>query len=358
MAVGGAGEGRPGGGGELARLSSPNLSTTSASSTPALTRRSPQSEMNAPLRVPLEVIERILFFALGGDGPLATPFTCPDRITPPLSTAHLLRVSKGITHLALLLYWRSVTILRSDDWVKLWDPTTGLFAGERGRARASWVREVSINMDPQARIPLDLARISAAYENVGLYEFGPDAREVLVKLMSAEEVYLPMLRHLCLFAHPALRSSPGERTSAGDEEWGLAAAESWEAGQEARWIDHSKTNGFFSDDSDDSNDTDDSDETDDSHVGGHRVYSEEERRVRWIAEDDDQDLRDSELDRVIGLSVERSSVIRRLLNLDSGGVSALATIRTLPNEDALNLLRGSGRRFGVRILVYRYTAGS
>ena len=55
-------------------------------------RRQSQA-MSAPLRLPLEVIERIWFFALRGDEPLATPFTCVDPLSPPVGTSHLLLVS-------------------------------------------------------------------------------------------------------------------------------------------------------------------------------------------------------------------------------------------------------------------------
>ena len=56
-------------------------------------------------------------------------------MSPPPDTVHLLLVSKGFSALALPLYWRSVTILKSDEWVKLWGPGKGLFVG--GRASAS-----------------------------------------------------------------------------------------------------------------------------------------------------------------------------------------------------------------------------
>lgn len=153
-----------------------------------------------PLRLPLETIERILFYAFDAHLPLATPFTCLAPLTPAASTAHLLLVSKGITAIALPLYWKSVTILKSTDWVALWGVETGLFTGERGRDRASWVKEIRLNVHLEAAIPFDLNLLEEAFHDDNFCDYdrsmGPTASDLLAKL---ETVPLPALRHMCFF---------------------------------------------------------------------------------------------------------------------------------------------------------------
>lgn len=144
--------------------------------------------MTSPLQLPLETIERILFFAFRSDLPLSTP--SPKRVTPPRKTSHLLLVAKGITALCLPLYWRSVTILRADDWVKLWHPEMGLFAGERGHQRASWVTEIRVNTAARAQMPVDLPLVQETYGR------GEPPHRVLVKLAA---VPLPLFRNVCFF---------------------------------------------------------------------------------------------------------------------------------------------------------------
>lgn len=147
--------------------------------------------MSPPLRIPLETIERILHFAFDSDVPPATPFTCLPP-APPRSTSHILLVSKGIRALALPLHWRSVTVLTAHDYVHLWAPETGLFAGQTGQQRASWVREIRINTAATGQLPFDLPRVEQSYAN------RIEPGEVLVQLTA---VKIPRLKHVCFFEH-------------------------------------------------------------------------------------------------------------------------------------------------------------
>ena len=144
-----------------------------------------------------------MFFALGGDLPLATPHTCEAPITPLVGTSHLLLISKGFTTLALPLYWRSVTVLCSDDWVKLWGAETGLLAGDRGQKRASWVTEIRINTDPLAAMPVNVPFVSAEVKK-GHLPF-----KVLHQLAA---VPLPSLLHVCFTLAEERRSGKRDGT--------------------------------------------------------------------------------------------------------------------------------------------------
>ena len=204
---------------ELTAASSTSSSTASALAHELPRTPHPQHDlaMSSPLRLPLEVIECILFFALGGDEPLATPLTSDDPLSPPVGTSHLLLISRGITALALPLYWRSVTILRADDWVKLWDPETGLFAGKAGQARASWVKEVRLNVRRRAAFPIEPTHISSEpfLKNGDGYVM---ANDLLVDRVS---VPFPRLKHVCFFSSSVGSASdvqPG-RIGPGDKEW-------------------------------------------------------------------------------------------------------------------------------------------
>jgi len=66
--------------------------------------------MTPSLRVPLDVLERILTFAfLPSSSSLSQPASTSDR--PPLKTSHILWISKQVRTLALPLYYSSITIL-------------------------------------------------------------------------------------------------------------------------------------------------------------------------------------------------------------------------------------------------------
>lgn len=224
--------------------------------------------MSPPLRVPLEVLERILFFALGGDESLATPFTCVEPITPPVGTSHLLLVSKGITALCLPHYWRSVTILRADDWVKLWDPEDGLFAGERGEERASWVTEIRVNVLPRAAIPLADSIMEVPYDDDGDGHLLPDD-----PLVSLEPVPFSRLKHLCFFRSLGGLASDHhkDRLLPGDNIWKATARRDWEKSQPDRLEDD--LGGF---------DSDDEDREDESY------------HLQWLADDQETFDRDQE----------------------------------------------------------------
>jgi hypothetical protein len=200
--------------------------------------------MPLPLRVPLELLEHILFLALGGDCPPASPFTCSE-LRSPASMTSLLLVSKGITAFALPLYWRSICISQSSDWARLWDPKRGLLAGEAGKRRAGWVEEIRIDIAPHGRIPIDRVRLRTAYQdgyNPSNFTFRQDpfAEEILPNLKA---VPFPQLKHICFYAQAAeadalgdrSRDSPHEEGLTGEEAWELEAKTFWDAGSEDRW---------------------------------------------------------------------------------------------------------------------------
>ena len=148
--------------------------------------------MSPPLRVPLEVLERILAFAFA---PLSFPSSCSpitskDLLAPPLGTSHLLFVSRGFRRLALPLYYHTIAVVSPLDWETFFDPESGLLVGEENEERASFVKNLWINVADEARIPIDEEHLKSALED----EERPD--RILVEL---ERTSLPRLTHLLLF---------------------------------------------------------------------------------------------------------------------------------------------------------------
>lgn len=295
--------------------------------------------MPLTLRLPLEVIERILYFALGGDHPPARPSSCWSELSPPAETSHLLLVSKGITTLALRYYWRSVTIYTFDDWIEHWHPGTGTFAGEQGRERASWVEEVRINLADGARLPLAPEMSRRPYERDSDDHDIPDGA-----LVELEIVLLPRLKHVCFFAveydvedgDDEAWSDFGsdvpvreERTTCSDKRWIEAARDRWESSQHSRqepwyreWID--------------------SDEYDDNEEGIEIT--------NWV--DEDWDTFDQEqAAREVDLAEQRRLMLTDLLGLDDVN---LKTVRMPLDQSALSLMRHTPARDGrlPRITVY------
>jgi hypothetical protein len=196
------------------------------------------SSTASKLRLPLEVIERILYLALDGDAPLATPLTCVEPISPPVGTPQLLLVSKGIRELALPLYWRSITILRSDDWVKLWDPDQGLFTGKDGRQRAGWVKEIRVNLAPRAWIPISLQVLQEpflqeTYDDDDEEDYPRLRRDALFKLREAD---LPHFERVIFFHSDvgAETDDYGGRVGPRDAEWRSRAQWEWDDGRDDR----------------------------------------------------------------------------------------------------------------------------
>ncbi|KAL7413567.1 hypothetical protein BDY24DRAFT_441360 [Mrakia frigida] len=195
--------------------------------------------MSAPLRVPLEVLERILSFAFT---PLASPSSSSssatssnDLLAPPLGTSHLLIVSKGIRQLAIPLYYSTISIVHGTEWSTFLHPENGLLVGEDNEEKASFVKELWIDVDGYARVPMDLEPARRSLEN----NQGPD--RIHIKL---ERTVLPRLDRLLLFVGGSARSPPGgdwsrlpdpQLTSIEDLWWevvfGRLVAE-WEEGRE------------------------------------------------------------------------------------------------------------------------------
>ena len=245
--------------------------------------------MNQPLHLPLSVIERILSFALGGVVCPAGPATCVTPISPPVGLSHLLLVSKEFSALALPLYWRSVTVLRSDDWVKLWGAKQGLLVGPTGKARAGWVQEIRINLADRAALPLNLAvvlerpYVDDGYDSHGLHP------KAIVQLKLAQ---LSGLKYLILFDSAVGWESDeaAGRLGPGDEPWQQAAWAQWEETQEERYEDHraDRSVGVFQEDSDEEQDDWDNWEDGDADVYGYeheaRMKTLDRRRHARIAE--------------------------------------------------------------------------
>lgn len=275
--------------------------------------------MPPPPRLPLSVLERILHFALGGDLPLATPATAADAMTPPLSTSHLLRVSKGVRELALPLYWRSITILRSDDWVKLWHPRTGLLAGERGQVRASSVKEIKVNVACRAALPISLSVIDGApYEDDDQRGLRGDT------LIDLAAVALPKLRHVCFFAssRAAKHDTSRGRVGPGDDEWLTEVQRYWEERREERLEEY----------------TNDSSE---------EVFGEEEY-------DDDALYNADQTDREEQLRDQRLDLMSNLIPISSN----LETIRTLIDQMPLSLIAQNSPPITPGASSYRLPSGS
>lgn len=285
--------------------------------------------MPLTLRLPLEVIERVLYFALGADQRPAKPSNAWDKLGPPQGTAHLLLVSKGITALALPSYWRIITIFTYYDWIMLWDPETGLLAGENGRERASWVEEVRINVADVARLPLEPDMSHNPYDT---NSHGHDLPQgALVEL---EAVPLPRLKHVCFFDFVLVPFSLDEDDEDGnlfcsDDRWSEAARRQWEASQYSRqdmWYDDLVHSSEYDEDTDDN-----------------------EEIANWL--DDDEDTFDLEqAAREEDLEERRRLIITDLLGLDD---ARLETIRMPLDHEALSLMRHTPAREGFpRIAIY------
>jgi len=177
--------------------------------------------MSFPLRVPLEVFEKILSFAFtplaspssSSSSSSATPITSEDLISPPLGTSHLLLVSKGTRQLALPFYYSIVSIAKGADYSTFLDPKKGLLVGENNEERAFFVKELWINVAVEAQLPLDYDIIGEALQE------HKSPKRAIVEL---EQVVLPDLDILHLFlcgSHPGtshLESLAIQRASYGD----------------------------------------------------------------------------------------------------------------------------------------------
>ncbi|KAL7413667.1 hypothetical protein BDY24DRAFT_441452 [Mrakia frigida] len=117
--------------------------------------------MSPPLRVPLEVLERILSFAFTplSSPSSSSPISSNDLLAPPLQTSHLLLVSKGVRQLALPLYYSIVSIVQGEDWKSFLDPEKGLLVGEENEKRASFVKELWVNVSEEASTPVDVLHL-------------------------------------------------------------------------------------------------------------------------------------------------------------------------------------------------------
>ncbi|KAL7413634.1 hypothetical protein BDY24DRAFT_441420 [Mrakia frigida] len=119
--------------------------------------------MSPPLRVPLEVLERILSFTFASPPPSPPPLPLQDGpcpfITPPIGSSSLLLVSKGVRQLSLPLYYQSISICDGSDWKRFLDPQNGLLVGDDNEERRSWVKEIRWNAAEDAWIPLDTGRV-------------------------------------------------------------------------------------------------------------------------------------------------------------------------------------------------------
>jgi len=164
------------------------------------------------------MIDHILSFYFDSNLPLATPTSVDPSSSPLLSSSHLLLlVSKLFYSLTLPHLFKSITILSSNDYIVYWHPTRGIFAGERGREKASWVQELKINSDQTTQLPiyLPLVRYNNNKRNPKL------PTRILIDLSPAP---LPRLKHICFFEIPNQqlevheREKNARRVLAGDEE--------------------------------------------------------------------------------------------------------------------------------------------
>ena len=105
-----------------------------------------------PLKVPLEVLERMIRYTFLR----LTKFTPSSDPYPLQNTTHLLLVSKAFRELCLPFFFYSVTIARPSDYITFFDPESGIFVvGEEGRKRWSIVKALGFgyNVEPPSRFP-------------------------------------------------------------------------------------------------------------------------------------------------------------------------------------------------------------
>lgn len=146
--------------------------------------------MSSRLRIPLEVLERILFFAFL---PLASPsssspVTSDSLVAPPFKTSRLLIVSRGVRQLALPLYLSVVSIAREADWERFLDPGQGLLVVDA--RRKNFVKQLWINVANDAQIPFDVDYVETFLRR------GKEPSRVLVEL---KPVALPRVDRLVFF---------------------------------------------------------------------------------------------------------------------------------------------------------------
>lgn len=94
---------------------------------------------------------------------------------------------KGLRQLALPLYYRSITIDRSQDWVSLWDPQPRLFAGERAREIAFFVEETKTSTSSVALLTINLPHVLPIYAEQNFPQSKHMLGFVLVPFPWAEE---------------------------------------------------------------------------------------------------------------------------------------------------------------------------
>ncbi|KAL7413620.1 hypothetical protein BDY24DRAFT_415205 [Mrakia frigida] len=195
--------------------------------------------MSPPLRVPLEVLERILSFAFTplSSPSSSSPITSKDLLAPPLETSHLLLVSKGVRQPALPLYHSIVSIVQGEDWKTFLDPENGLLVGEDNEERVSFVKELWINIDDDACIPIDSELLRSSLQD------GQQPDRILVELEGGSGT-LPFLDRLLLYVvgsgYPQRRSNEVNHSGRHfvdleriwcDEVGQLLADEFWEEGR-------------------------------------------------------------------------------------------------------------------------------
>lgn len=101
----------------------------------------PVSFFSAGLRVPLEILERIIQYALHPPGEL-TPASIPPA---PFNRATFLLVSRGIRDIALPLVYHTIWTTKPSDYVAFFDPKSGLLvAGEGAKTRWRLVKQLAI----------------------------------------------------------------------------------------------------------------------------------------------------------------------------------------------------------------------